>query len=302
MEDEPKWLRIAELERLAGIPRRTIHFYVQEKLLHPPVRTGKTMAYYDDAHVQKLRFIRDAKKEGMPLVAIREKIAELENTQIDAFGLRNTKHQSMQKITAKDPKKLPRKERGIQTREKILDLACRIFREKGYKETKVSDITKELNIGKGTFYFYFTDKRELLLECAPRIFSEEFTIGWERLRQIENPMERIKFRTQLILPVLKEFCTILQIAREAMEDPSPKIKQLGEQIFLSIRRPIEKDFEMGIQQGIFKPLNPKIISTFMIGITQSFSYLQSVDNLNPNEAYDQEIMQHLFSAISIHPK
>jgi hypothetical protein len=105
-------------------------------------------------------------------------------------------------------RRFPQKERGIRTREAILELGCRLFRNKGYRNTKVSDITREMRIGKGTFYFYFSDKKELFLECVPRIFESLFSTGWDRIRQVKDPRRRLELRAQAVLPVLEEFCTI----------------------------------------------------------------------------------------------
>ena len=62
MGNETRWFRIGDLSRLTSVPRRTIHFYVQEGLLHPPVKTGKTMAYYDESHRKKLAHIKKEKE------------------------------------------------------------------------------------------------------------------------------------------------------------------------------------------------------------------------------------------------
>ena len=40
-------MRMAELERLSGVPRETIHYYLREGLLPAPSRQGKTQALYD---------------------------------------------------------------------------------------------------------------------------------------------------------------------------------------------------------------------------------------------------------------
>ncbi|MBB5149590.1 MULTISPECIES: TetR/AcrR family transcriptional regulator [Ureibacillus] len=39
-----------------------------------------------------------------------------------------------------------------------------IFKEKGFKETNISDITKKAGIGVGTFYNYYSSKEELFLD------------------------------------------------------------------------------------------------------------------------------------------
>jgi len=224
MEKNIRWIRISELERVSGTPRRTIHFYVQNGLLHQPQKTGKTMAYYDEAHLKKLQFIQDEKQKGLALPAIREKITDLEANQVEPFG-----HQQFgslditQKYFSKKKKKTA-KTRTKENRKDILELGCRMFLQKGYRETKVSDITKTLDIGKGTFYFYFNDKKELLFECVPIIFESIFAIGWEKIRSIEDPSERLQFRAEMVMPFLKEFCAIIQLSKEALEDNDPKNK------------------------------------------------------------------------------
>ena len=44
----------------------------------------------------------------------------------------------------------------------ILDVAEKLFYSKGYEKCTVNDILKEVNIAKGTFYYYFKSKEEVL--------------------------------------------------------------------------------------------------------------------------------------------
>jgi len=85
MENKKEWHRIGKLESLSNVPRRTIHFYVKQGLLHKPKKTGKTMAYYDSKHLHKLSYIKNAKLQGLPLIAIKQKIADLESSNQNAF-------------------------------------------------------------------------------------------------------------------------------------------------------------------------------------------------------------------------
>jgi len=162
-------------------------------------------------------------------------------------------------------------------REDILAAGCRAIRQKGYRGTRVSDITRELGIGKGTFYFYFSDKKELFLECVPRIFAELFSRGWDRIRKETDPRRRLELRARAVLPVLQEFSTILQLSNEALEDEDPKLRQLGQQTCLSVRQPLEADIRNGIREGLFRDLDPRIAATFLIGIMNGLRFLQTVD-------------------------
>ncbi|MFO0571545.1 MAG: MerR family transcriptional regulator [Polyangiaceae bacterium] len=65
-------MKMAELSRLAGVPRETIHYYLREGLLPAPERTGKTQALYDESHLERLRLIRRLREEKyLPVAVIR---------------------------------------------------------------------------------------------------------------------------------------------------------------------------------------------------------------------------------------
>ncbi|MEW6264778.1 MAG: MerR family transcriptional regulator [Thermodesulfobacteriota bacterium] len=68
-------LKISKLSSLSGVPIPTIRFYVQEGLLPQPVKTGKTMAYYDPACVERIKLIKQLQKERfLPIEVIRRLI------------------------------------------------------------------------------------------------------------------------------------------------------------------------------------------------------------------------------------
>jgi AcrR family transcriptional regulator len=162
-------------------------------------------------------------------------------------------------------------------RKSIIELGCRMFLEKGLKDTRVSDITNSLNIGKGSFYFYFSDKRELFLTCIPLIFEKMFATGWEKVKESKNPLERIKIRGRIIMPFLKEFCAIVQLSKEAIQDEDVKIRNLGIDTYQSIRMPVEADIKNGIRQGLFQDMDPRVASTLMLGMIENIYYLKKIE-------------------------
>lgn len=50
------------------------------------------------------------------------------------------------------------------TRTEIIEKAFLLFLKKGFKAVKLTDIEKEVGITKGTFYYHFTNKEEVLKE------------------------------------------------------------------------------------------------------------------------------------------
>ncbi|WP_244945406.1 TetR/AcrR family transcriptional regulator [Couchioplanes caeruleus] len=56
----------------------------------------------------------------------------------------------------------PRRQRGEQTRQLILETALRLFRERGYTETTMRAIAKEAGVAVGNAYYYFDSKEHLI--------------------------------------------------------------------------------------------------------------------------------------------
>jgi AcrR family transcriptional regulator len=74
--------------------------------------------------------------------------------------------------TASDPASGPeaqttrRERRRTEVRDRILDAARVLFDERGYDDTKVSDICDRADLAYGTFFNHFGEKRELLRSMA----------------------------------------------------------------------------------------------------------------------------------------
>lgn len=62
---------IGELAETAGLTTQTIRFYERRGLLPPPVRGTNGYRSYDDAAVNRIRFIRAGQAAGLSLVQIR---------------------------------------------------------------------------------------------------------------------------------------------------------------------------------------------------------------------------------------
>jgi AcrR family transcriptional regulator len=53
-------------------------------------------------------------------------------------------------------------------REEILDMAARVFAERGFQKTDLQEVADALGIGKGTVYRYFPSKHDLFLAAVDR--------------------------------------------------------------------------------------------------------------------------------------
>ena len=76
----------------------------------------------------------------------------------------------------------------------IIDTAGSLFVAKGYNSVSVSDIANEIGIAKGTIFYYFKSKEELLDEVFTKFFSKihynaQIIAADEKLNAVEKMMK-----------------------------------------------------------------------------------------------------------------
>ncbi|OYT71423.1 MAG: hypothetical protein CFK52_07970 [Chloracidobacterium sp. CP2_5A] len=67
---------------------------------------------------------------------------------------------------------LPKQERSRRTREKLIQAAAQLFEERGFEKTTSNDIAATAGVSIGSFYTYFSDKRQLLLLLLEQRIAE----------------------------------------------------------------------------------------------------------------------------------
>ena len=262
-------MRIKDLEEKSGMPRTTIHFYLRQGILHPPSKTGRTMAYYDESHLKRLQDIQEIKANiRMPLALLREKIAVLDQ---EGYGgpikVATDKRDVARTTKAKDSR-----------RHSIVEAAVQIFSQKGYHRTRVQDITNALGISTGTFYIYFGNKRDLFVEVIDHVFR---TILGEAAKAIvaeEDIQKRMVLRGRVFYENYSKYNEILNQLRAEMagEDkwPQEKIKKA----YHDLTRPVIKDIQKGIDSGVYRKMDPDLLAYALTGIIEVMSLRMMIDN------------------------
>ena len=155
-------MKIAELARLSGVHRSTIHHYLNVGLLPRPHVAGPKLHWFGAEHLARLRQIHALRERGLSLSRIRTRLsrARVKKTERD---LRN-------------------EEGG--TRRRILEHATLLFAERGYDGVRLNELARELGIGKATVYRLFQSKQELFIDCVERV---AFTLLPKDVREQSEP-------------------------------------------------------------------------------------------------------------------
>lgn len=94
---------------------------------------------------------------------------------------------------------LSRRERKkLETRQGLLEAALSLFRDKGYDETTVEEITERADVAKGTFFNYFPSKEALLSDLMVWQFSQLHDALDVAQGAPVSPVARIKLLVRLL--------------------------------------------------------------------------------------------------------
>ncbi len=71
----------------------------------------------------------------------------------------------------KNQARTPTQQRGIETKKKIIEAAEALFAEKGYHKTNAMEIAARAGVATGSFYGYFNNKKEVLIEMIRTFYA-----------------------------------------------------------------------------------------------------------------------------------
>ena len=161
-----------------------------------------------------------------------------------------------------------RERRQVQTRERLMRCALRLFAERGFADTSIEDITEAADVGKGTFFNYFPTKEHVLDAFGKsRVAKVEAALDEARsgklsvvqaMRQLphssalETPMTPKLMRSNLVAALLND-----SVRRNMTDNQARGRNLLGQLIAIGQKRgEIRKDVPArsvarAVQQGAF---------------------------------------------------
>ena len=138
--------------------------------------------------------------------------------------------------------------KGERRKQELLQIAYRMFLQKGYEETSVDEIISQAGIAKGTYYYYFETKEQMLEEVIGMMIGQEIQAA-EQILQTDLPVP------QKILGII----TSLRPApaespiEEALMKPENIIMhgKIQKKLIESVTPLLSEVVEEGIAEGIF---------------------------------------------------
>jgi DNA-binding transcriptional MerR regulator len=196
---------IRDLERITGVARTTIHFYLRQGLLPNAQKTAASRSLYTDEHVEVLERIRALKEQGRTLAEIETELRpRLEEANEAAVDLASRERRRMH--------------------DRILAVAAREFATKGYKNTHVAEIIRRSGTAANVFYSHFPSKRRLLTECATLLMEWSGAFADRQQRETRDPGEAVLWNLFGHLRAFELGAAALAVVRLEGDDKDPALQ------------------------------------------------------------------------------
>ena len=162
-------------------------------------------------------------------------------------------------------------------RDRIIEQAIIMFNGVGYDRVRVSDITDSLNMGKGTFYLYFRNKKDLLLGCFDHV--GELIQELESLPAIREGDFFAKTRPRVESIHDREwFPGLINLLRTAELSPDAEVKAKAREAYEMIASPLKRDLETAIETGRARDVDADLAAYGFIGLAENLSFRSRLDD------------------------
>jgi AcrR family transcriptional regulator len=154
----------------------------------------------------------------------------------------------------------------VSKEERILEVAMKVFRERGYHAASMQEIADAVGMQKGSLYYYISGKQELLFMILERaidtiaariesIYNSDLTPR-EKLRQaILTHVEVVSQRLEMLTILLRERHALTRSQQAAIDEKSNNYERLFQRILSE-----------GIRAGEFRGMDVKMVSFGILGM------------------------------------
>lgn len=174
----------------------------------------------------------------------------------------------------------------------LLHVGIQLFIERGIDSVAIKHIVSHANVATGLFYYYFPSKEVFIEEAIQHFMLNYVEHLIDTLRSEELPL------TKRILKALFDFEIHLQKATSLWTNSTLTLSQhhVFEHIMiLQITPVLESVIKQGITEGVFKPIDPTIATTFLLHGLSGILHMKLNGKCIPD--YNATIEQIVLSAL-----
>ena len=157
---------------------------------------------------------------------------------------------------------LPLTEKGLATREKLLETAEELFGTKGFFSTSVVEITREAGVAQGTFYNYFSSKEEIFQEFFEKLIGSFLSQLQEETAKASSIKEEVMIKYRFYLKWVKNCHNLYSLIDQSLHVNEELYRWFYEKAVSHHIKGLQKE----VESGRFKQLDVETLAYCLTGI------------------------------------
>jgi AcrR family transcriptional regulator len=154
----------------------------------------------------------------------------------------------------------------LRKKEQILASAIKIINQRGYSGATMEEIAAELYMTKGSLYYYFKNKSDLMYQCHNFVLSQAIEDHEEILQHKEDTAESM-LRKMIAIHI--SYAVDEKEVFNMIMEPKRFFNKEQLDLVLKLRKKYEKLFDdvisLGLERGEFQHQEPKIVRMIILG-------------------------------------
>jgi len=136
--------------------------------------------------------------------------------------------------------------------QRIIAAATKVFAQKGFYQSKISEIAKEARVADGTIYIYFENKDDILIS----LFEEQMQAVLDnmnaRIAALTEPEKKLEEFASTHLGLIQKNKDMAEIIQVELRQSGKFMKEYKNEKFIQYLNIIEDIIIEGQKQGLFK--------------------------------------------------
>ena len=156
--------------------------------------------------------------------------------------------------------------RNAEKYQRILDAAVAVFAEKGFFNSRISDIADRADVADGTVYLYFKNKEEILMTAINTAFDAFMRNARTELEKLSSPAERLRRLAFLHLDALGSNRNLAVVFQMELRQSTRFLSEFSHHHMVEYLRLVRGAIADGQAKGIFRTdMSDKIAANCFFG-------------------------------------
>jgi AcrR family transcriptional regulator len=163
-------------------------------------------------------------------------------------------------MARKIPTTIKDQELVAQRRAEIIDVATRLFLEKGFHRTSIRDIARACPFNLASLYMYVSSKEDILFLVAQHLIDEKAKAMAAVAVIEDDPAGSFRTALQAYCRIVHRYRPHIRLLYRELDVLSPARREAVMASLSSVTDVFENILRAGISRGVFADLDPKLVA------------------------------------------